>query len=198
MGRVFRVVFIISFFLLLATPASAGPYMSWGQWTSGNGDAFSRCWNRAGGALQSVGLTPVQNGRFFHGSNDVFTASVICYDLGNRFIVTITVAAERGGVSNMTTDAVRDRINAYIFGAGVATCSSVAGTWHWWNDTTVVFSPDGTLHNNTGLTGTWRYENGHALASWSNGVQGDYTLGPDWKTMSETYNGETKTMTHEC
>ncbi len=124
---------------------------------------------------------------------------LVCYDLGNsRFIVNITVAQQVGSVSSMTTDQVRDRMQAVIFGSGGGNCSSVVGTWHWWNGTTVVFSGDGTLHNDAGLTGTWRYENGHALASWSNGAQGDYTLGADGKTMSEVYNGDTKTMTHEC
>lgn len=196
MGRLFRVSFIVAFFSLLTTvPAFAGPYMSWGQWTSGNGDIFGHCWDRGPRALQSVGLTAVQDGRFFHGSNDVFTASLICYDLGNRFILTITVAAERSGVSDMTTDQVRDRMMSVIFGTTSANCNSVVGAWNWWNSTTVVFAADGTLHNNTGLTGTWRYESGRVHASWSSGDQGYYTLGAGGKSMTEVYNGNLETMT---
>ncbi len=110
----------LSIFAIAGARASAGPYMSWGQWTSDPGVAFSQCWDRGAQALRSVGLSAVQDGRFFHGSDNVFTASLVCYDLGNRFIVTITVAAELSGQSSMTTDQVRDRMAAVIFGTGTS------------------------------------------------------------------------------
>jgi hypothetical protein len=101
-----------------AAPASANPYMSWGQWTSDPGVPFSQCSDRAGQALGSAGLTSTPYGRFFYGANDVFSVSLICYDLGNRFIVTIIVTQDRGTQPSMTTDQVRDRIQSVIFGAG--------------------------------------------------------------------------------
>ena len=109
-------------FAFAATPASAAPYMSWGQWTSDPGVPFSQCWHRGAQALASAGLSASQDGRFFHGSNDVFIASLICYDLGNRFIVTITVA--QSGASSMTTDQVRDQIQSVIFGSGGGTAQT--------------------------------------------------------------------------
>ena len=118
---------LISLFLILvacsfltAAPAAANPYMSWGQWTSDTGVPFAQCWNRAPQALGAAGLTSTQYGRFFYGANDVFSVSLICYDLGNRFIVSVVVTADRGGVASMTTDQVRDRIQGVIFGAGAS------------------------------------------------------------------------------
>jgi|GEM_PF-579502 len=119
MGGFVRVAFIVALFsIFAAAPASAGPYMSWGQWTSDPGVAFAQCWNRGGQALGAAGLSATQDGRFFHGSNDAFTASLICYDLGNRFILTIVVA--QSGSSSMTTDQVRDVMLGVIFGSGGA------------------------------------------------------------------------------
>jgi len=118
--KVITLLAALAAFTLATAPASAGPYMSWGQWTSDPGVPFSQCWDRGAQALSSVGLSASQDGRFFHGSDTVFTASLICYDLGNRFIVTITVAAEISGQSSMTTDQVRDRMAGVIFGSGGA------------------------------------------------------------------------------
>lgn len=123
----------LAVFALSGAPASAAPYMSWGQWTSNPGVAFGQCWSRAAQGLTAAGLSSSQDGRFFHGSNDAFIASVICYDLGNRFIVTIVVA--QSGSSSMTTDNVRDQIYNVIFAAGApAGAGAVSGsgsTWSW-------------------------------------------------------------------
>ena len=120
----------LAFFTVAAAPAWAGPYMSWGQWTSDPGVAFSQCWNRGAQALSSVGLSSVQDGRFFHGSNDAFTVSLVCYDLGNRLIVTITVAQSLGTENNgMTTDQVLARIQAVIFGGASAAVPNLAGRY---------------------------------------------------------------------
>jgi hypothetical protein len=131
----------LAMFMGAGAQALAGPYMSWGQWTSDPGVAFSQCWNRGAQALGSVGLSAVQDGRFFHGSDSVFTASLICYDLGNRFIVTITVAAELGGQSSMTTDQVRDRMSAVIFGSGGGATINLSGRYTCVGPCT---SPNGT------------------------------------------------------
>jgi hypothetical protein len=129
-------------FAFAATPAAAGPYVSAGQWTSGVGDKFGRCWTRTGPALASVGLKWGQDGRYFKGTNDAFTVAVYCYDLGNRFIVTIVAA--QSGASTMTTEYVRDQVMHYIFGSGAGTApggsgggttngnySGYAGRWSW-------------------------------------------------------------------
>lgn len=120
MGRFIRIALLTAGTMVFAAaPASAAPYMSWGQWTSDPGVPFSQCWDRASQALSSAGLTPHQNGRFFYGQNDVFTVSLICYDLGNnRFVVTIVVA--QSGSSSYTTDQIRDQIQGVIFGGGAA------------------------------------------------------------------------------
>lgn len=102
-------------FICAAAPASAGPAMAYGQWTSDPGVTFDQCSSRAAQAMASVGLSSRQDGRFFFGGNDAFTASVICYDLGNRFILTVVVA--QNGASSMSTFQVRDRISAVIFGS---------------------------------------------------------------------------------
>jgi hypothetical protein len=118
--------------------AMAGPYVSSGQWTSDPGVKFVQCWNRGGKALAAVGLQWGQAGRYFKGSNDAFTVSLICYDLGNRFIVTITVA--QSGKSSMTTEQVRDRVMAVIFATSSVTTPvapqggsqpGVVGSWNW-------------------------------------------------------------------
>ncbi len=116
--RLFPMLVACAFFT--AAPASANPYISWGQWTSDSGVPFSQCFDRAPQALGAAGLTSTPYGRFFYGASDVFSVSLICYDLGNRFIVTIVVTADRGGVASMTTDQVRDRIQSVIFGAGAS------------------------------------------------------------------------------
>src|SRR5947209_1580352 len=127
MGRLICISFIAAVFsFLAAAPASATPYMSWGQWTSDPGVPFSQCTDRAPRALQAVGVTPNQNGRFFDGWNDAFIASVICYDLGNgRFMVTIEVAQDGGNAES--TGGVRDRIAGIIFGSGGGTAPPPTG-----------------------------------------------------------------------
>jgi hypothetical protein len=120
MRRLIGLLSLLVFSFLAAAPALANPYMSWGQWTSDTGVPFSQCWDRAPQALGAAGLTSTQYGRFFYGADSVFSVSLICYDLGNRFIVSIVVTADRGGVASMTTDQVRDRIQGVIFGTSSA------------------------------------------------------------------------------
>ncbi len=120
MRRLISLLIVLTFSFLAAAPALANPYMSWGQWTSDTGVPFSQCFDRAPQALAAAGLTSTPYGRFFFGADSVFSVSLICYDLGNRFIVTIVVTADRGGVASMTTDQVRDRVQGVIFGAGAS------------------------------------------------------------------------------
>ena len=192
--------------LTIATnaPALAGPYMSWGQWTSNTGVPFGQCWNGAPQGLRSVGLSSDQDGRFFHGSNDAFTASVICYDLGNRFVVTITVAQSLGTENNgMTTDQVRDRILAVIFGTQTASCASASpvGRWRWWDGTgTVTLNADGTAVHGSGAPGNWgRLSSGGYAIHWPTWNSTDYfTISPDGMSMPGNYDGHTATSTRVC
>ena len=106
----------------------------------------------------------------------------------------ITFACASQTPNNHAID-ICNRMIARVFGTAQASnCRSVAGVWNWWNSTVVTFNADGTLHNNTGLTGTWQLENGVVHAAWSNGSQGYYALGADGKTMQETYQGSLQTM----
>ncbi len=198
--RVSSGIFIL--LLAAAAPVSAGPYMSWGQWTSNDGVPFRQCWDRGAQALRSVGLSADQSGRFFHGSDDVFTASLVCYDLGNRFIVTITVAAERSGVSNMTTDQVRDRMQAVIFGNQIAGCASMSpvGTWNWWNGGVATFDENGTARHASGSSGTWdRRADGTYHVHWDSYNSDDYfTISADGMHMPGNYNGTSGTGTRRC
>lgn len=118
MRRLMSLFLLLAFSFLAAAPASANPYMSWGQWTSDPGVPYSQCYSRAPQALASAGLTSTPYGRFFYGASDVFSVSLICYDLGNHFIVTIIVTQDRGTQPSMTTDQVRDQIQSVIFGGG--------------------------------------------------------------------------------
>jgi hypothetical protein len=183
-------------------PAAAGPYMSWGQWTSDPGVAFRQCWDRGAQALRSVGLSAVQDGRFFHGSDDVFTASLVCYDLGNRFIVTITVAAQVGGVSSMTTDQVRDRMQAVIFGTQAASCASMSpvGNWNWWNGGVATFYANGTARHSSGSPGEWlQLSDGSYRVHWDAYNSDDYfRISPDGMHMPGNYNGTAGTGTRAC
>jgi hypothetical protein len=200
MARLIRVLFVVALFsFFTAAPASAGPYMSWGQWTSDPGVPFSQCWDRGAQAFAAVGLSSSQDGRFFHGSNDVFTVSLVCYDLGNRFIVTITVAAERSGISPMTTDQVRDRMAAVIFGTGGASncASSPVGTWNWWNGGTTTFYANGTATSN-GYSGTWeRLNDGSYHVHWSYPSDDYFRISADGRSMPGNYNGTAGTSTRQ-
>lgn len=153
-----------------AAPASANPYMSWGQWTSGQGTPFSQCWNNAPRALAAVGLSSTQNGRYFYGANGVFSVSIICYDLGNAFIVTIVVAQDRGTQPNMTTDQVRDQIQSVIFATGAATPPPAAappGGSGW--DANAV-----NLRGRNGQRFTFTCEpNGHLASVWGTDIYTD-------------------------
>lgn len=184
-------------------PASAGPYMSWGQWTSGNGVPFGQCYDRAMPALRSVGLNAtVQDRRFFYGTDDVFSVSVVCYDLGGHYILTITVAAERSGVSPMTTDQVRDRIAAVIFGTQTASCASTSpvGNWNWWNGGVATFYANGTARHSTGSAGEWQQlSDGSYRVHWDAFNSNDYfTISPDGMHMPGNYNGAQGTGTRAC
>ncbi len=193
---------IASMLLATASPALAGPYMSWGQWTSDPGVAFQQCWDRAPQGLRSAGLSAVQDGRFFHGSDDVFTVSVVCYDLGNRFIVTITVAAQVGGVSAMTTDQVRDRIQGVIFGTQAASCASMSpvGNWNWWNGGVASFYANGTARHSSGSPGEWQQlSDGSYRVHWDAYNSNDYfRISPDGMHMPGNYNGTQGTGTRAC
>ena len=169
-----RVIFIwlavMALWFVSATPASANPYMSWGQWTSDQGVPFSQCWNNAPQALAAAGLSSTQYGRFFYGASDVFSVSLICYDLGNRFIVTIVVTQDRGTQPSMTTDQVRDRIQSVIFGASAApppTTGASPGGSGW--DATAV-----NLRGRNGERFTFTCEpNGHISSVWGTDVYTD-------------------------
>ncbi|HET9392665.1 MAG TPA: hypothetical protein VFO29_03940 [Candidatus Rubrimentiphilum sp.] len=128
--RLIALVTILTVFAITGAPALAGPYMSWGQWTSDPGVPYSQCAGRAAQAFSAVGLSSGNDGRFFHGSNGAFSVSLICYDLGNRFILTITVAQSLGTENNgMTTTQVRDQMAAVIFGAGSSSEVNLTGRY---------------------------------------------------------------------
>ena len=157
----------LAIFAFAAVPASAGPYMSWGQWTSDPGVTFNQCWSRGGQALAAAGLSATQDGRFFHGSNDAFTASLICYDLGNHFILTIVVA--QSGNSSLTTDQVRDQMLAVIFGSGTPAAPPPTSTGgSGWDATATAFRG----HNGERFTFTCE-PGGHAASVWGTDIYTD-------------------------
>jgi len=154
--------------------------------------------DRAPAALRAVGVTPRQDGRFFHGWNSAFIASVICYDLGGRFIVTIEVAQNGGNLAK--TGGVRDRIRDVIFGSGggSAPCgSSPIGTWNWWNGGTAVFYANGTANSN-GYSGNWeRLNDGSYHVHWSYPSDDYFRISADGRSMPGNYNGTAGTSTRQ-
>jgi hypothetical protein len=203
MVRLIRVSLIVALLSLFAgAPAWAGPYMSYWQWTSNPGVPFSQCWDRGARALRSVGLSASQHGRFFDGSDDAFTAFLICYDLGNRFILTIGVA--QSGSSSMTTDQVRDRMAAVIFGSGGGTASNCAssspvGTWRWWDGNAVTFYSNGTSQISGGHSGTWeRLNDGSFHVHWDYPSDDYFTISADGGSMPGTFGGHAGTSTRRC
>lgn|GEM_PF-5310954 len=165
--------------------------------------SFQLCRSRVRDAMRQENLTVVEDGdntgdfrgysetrRDGEGSLD--TANVNCWSTQGGMRITFACASQ---TPNNDAVAMCNRMIARVFAnAQASNCRSVAGVWNWWNSTVVTFNADGTLHNNTGLTGTWQVENGAVHASWSNGSQGYYTLAADGKTMHETYQGSLETM----
>lgn len=113
---------------LLAASISAGcsssppqqPSIAYGQWmwTDAN---FARCLELAPAALQKEGYSATQTFRGFFGNAGATSATIICYALGPRSVVTVNVASNLGLESAKTS---LGRLAVALFGKVPSGCST--------------------------------------------------------------------------
>ncbi len=73
-------------------------------------------------------------------------------------------------------------------------CPSIAGAWNSWaaglfGKGDAVFGKDGSATHRSGITGTWRCENGQLHITWSDGKPGLVHLSPDGKKITNAAGG---------
>jgi hypothetical protein len=122
--------FSLSKFLVLALAASVSagcassppqqPSIAYGQWmwTDAN---FASCLDRAPAALQKEGYSTSQTFRGFFGNAGATSATIICYALGTRSVVTVNVASNLGLESAKTS---LGRLAVALFGKIPSGCST--------------------------------------------------------------------------
>lgn len=87
-------------------------------------------------------------------------------------------------------------------GASETSCTSIVGTWKWWNGLTVTFSPGGGASYRGSATGSgsWQRTGGNNYhAHWNSGNTNDYfALSPDGTKIEGRFDGKPGTSTRRC
>lgn len=87
-------------------------------------------------------------------------------------------------------------------GAGESRCSSIVGTWHWWNGLTATFAAGGgaSYRGETSGSGIWQKTGGNSYhAHWNGGNTDDYfTMSADGTKIEGTFDGKPGVSTRRC
>ena len=106
----------------------------------------------------------------------------------------------------MTTDQVRDRIAAVIFGTQAAGCASTSpvGRWRWWDGSGIAtFSSNGAAllvrNDGTKISGSLQaLADGSYQVHWEVGTDDYFRVSPDGMSLPGNYIGNTATSTRVC
>jgi hypothetical protein len=198
LARLGILALLVSFVGAAVWPAAAnavGP--AYFEAHSGLPLSFQQCMQRATAAFKAEGIAPVNaDASTLVGGTPTDSAVIFCDYGSQRGQSSVYHLVVMGTNSTQLGRALAQRMQAGTTAASA--CTSPAGTWSWFDGSTVTFAASGRAARSDGHTGTWASIAGGSYqyyVHWDYPTDDYFTISPDGKTMTGSFNGTQGTST---